>query len=661
LLAASLFGAVIILVTSWLAGRFLWRNGEAPLQFALGAAVLAHLVFVLGWCGALRLEWFLVVAAALCALSFWFAGIPTIEIKPRWWWVLTVPFAAFLFIHASGPETQPDEVVYHLGLVREWLRLGRFPTRVGFYESMPQQAELLFTFAYALGGPTAAKFVHLGFFAALLALLAQMAGRFAPAVLVAASPVVMIDGTSAYNDVMLAFYALCIYRALQLDSTGRAGLLAGAAYAVKMTGGLFAAGAFAWLFVRRKGWLRFAAAAFVFPTPWLIRNALLAQNPFAPLFNAWFPNEHFHISTEALLRENLSTYNVHGLDRLLHLLFGGGILGGHIGAGFVFAPLALWAFRKTETRGYIVAALVAAFPWLANAGTRFLIPTLPFITLALPPQVALPAAILQIATLPWKASPGSWQLEGWTARAEPSEPGVVRMVAQHTRAGERILDFVAAPMSRIDATPFTPWGHVAADRAAAPLMLAHNATAGLLYSVRADWQPPLRIRSLKLALASPASSPFRVQEIDFGQSADCALTATRHTSETPLAFDRSLITGWSSWAPARSGEAVTVTCPQAVETSGVRVTLAYVWQGMRLRIEGDGILLNGDPVFTPIAPLNWRRAAAGAVRREGFHWILIRDSSAGYGQLGADFIARPKDWGLAKVADAGNVYLFRVP
>ena len=82
---------------------------------------------------------------------------------------------------------------------------------------------------------------------------------------------------------------------------------------------------------------------------------------------------------------------------------------------------------------------------------------------------------------------------------------------------------------------------------------------------------------------------------------------------------------------------------------------------MRLRIEGDGILLNGDPVFTPIAPLNWRRAATGAVRREGFHWVLIRDSSAGYGQLGADFIARPRDWGLAKVADAGNVYLFRVP
>jgi hypothetical protein len=49
------------------------------------------------------------------------------------------------------------------------------------------------------------------------------------------------------------------------------------------------------------------------------------------------------------------------------------------------------------------------------------------------------------------------------------------------------------------------------------------------------------------------------------------------------------------------------------------------------------------------------------VRREGFRWILIRDSSAGYGQIGGDFIARPGDWSLQLTAHAGNVYLFRVP
>ena len=660
MLAGSLFGAVVTLVTCYFAGRILWRDGEAPLQFALGAAAFAHLIFALGWCGALAPAPMIAAAAVIWAGALARMGRPSFRFQPRWWWAIAIPYLSYLLIHAAGPPTQPDEVTYHLGLVREWLRLGRFPARVGFYESMPQQSELLFAFAYSLGGASAPKLVHLGFLGATLALMARMSGRFAPLVLVAASPVVMIDGASAYNDVMLSFYALCVYRALQLESTARAGLLAGAAYAVKMTGGVFAAGAFAWLLLRRNGWLRFAAAALVFPAPWLVRNALLAQNPFAPLLNAWFPNEHFHLSTEWLLRANLATYNVHGVDRLLHLLFGGGILGGHIGAGFVLAPLAFLALRRAETRGFLAAAFVAALPWMANAGTRFLLPALPFIALALPPQLAIPAAILQTATLAWKAPPGSWQLHGWAAQTEPSEPGVVNMLAQHTREGDRVLDFITAPMALLDSTPLTPWGHVSADRAAAALTLAQNAAPGLLYSVRADWQP-VRVRSVSLTLAAPGPAAFRIQELAFGQPADCSFTATRHTSETPLAFDRSAITGWSSWAPARAGEGITMTCPNAFETSGMRATLAYVWQGMRLRIEGDGRELNADPGFAPIAPLNWRRAATGAVRREGFRWILVRDSSAGYGPLGADFIARPRDWGLELTVSAGNVYLFRVP
>ena len=660
MLAASLFGAVITLVTCYFAGRLLWRGGEAPLQFSLGAATFANLIFALG-CLRLLSTWPLIALAAVIWLAaLWRTKLPPVSIKPQWWWLPAAPFFVYLVIHASGPAVQPDEVTYHLGLVREWLRLGRFPSRVGFYESMPQLSEMLYTFAYALGGESAPRFVHLGFLGAMLALLGRMAGGFAPVVLVAASPVVMIDAASAYNDVMLAFYALCIFRALQLGSTARAGLLAGAAYAVKMTGGVFAVGAFAWVLLRRKGTLPFAAAALVFPAPWLIRNLLLAQNPFAPLLNSWFPNEHFHISTEALLRENLSTYQVHGIDRLLHLLFGGGILGGHIGAGFVFAPLALWALSKRETRAFAIAALVALVPWLANAGTRFLIPALPFLALALPQPVAWPAAILQVATLAWTPPPGSWRLQGWTPRTELSEPGIAAMLAKHTRAGERILDFVAAPMSRIDATPYTPWGHVSADRAAAALRLAHESKPGILYSVRADWQP-VRVRTLRLTTTTPSTSPLRIQEIDFGQPPNCSFTATRYTSETPLAFDRTAITGWSNWAPTRAGDGITISCPEGVETSGLRATVAYVWQGMKLQVEGDGRILNSDPAFTPAPPLNWRRAATGAVRREGFRWILIRDSSAGYGQIGVDFIARPGDWGLQLADHAGNAYLFRVP
>lgn len=670
MLAGTLFGAALTLATSLLTGRGLWRKADWPLQFALGAAVLAHLVLALGWLGALRPAVFAAGAAALAGLSLWRArwrtnGGETVG-RPSAWWMLCLPWAAFLLIHATGPAVQPDEITYHLGLVREWLAEGRFPARAGFYESMPQMAEMLFAFAYAFGGAPAAKLVHLGFLAVLMALIVRMAGGgrgVAAMALVAASPVVMTDAASAYNDVMLAFYALALYRTLERGETGRAGLLAGACYAVKMTGGVFALAALLWLLARRERPWRFLAGALVFPAPWLVRNALLAGNPFAPLMNAWFPNEHFHASTEALLRHNLATYGVHGMDRLLETLFGGGVLGGHLGAGFLFAPLLLWGLWRAGRRAALplaLAAAVAALPWLANAGTRFLIPALPFVALALPAPLAWPAAVVQVAALGWTPPAGSWSLRGWSAQAQPSEPAVIAMLNRHTRPGERILDFISAPTLYIRSAPMSPWGYVQAGRAEAALVRALTAAPGLMYNLRADWHT-VRLRQIRLVAAEPGPSPLNVQEVSFEGATRCRFTATRHTAETPLAFDRNLTTGWSTWAPARAGDGITIDCPEPLDTTGLRATIAMAWTGMKLRVEGDGRVLNGDPGYTPVTPLNWRRAAVSAVRREGFRWILIRDGGGGHGAVAADFLARPRDWGLEGMAAEGNVYLWRVP
>ena len=477
----------------------------------------------------------------------------------------------------------------------EWLRLGRFPTRVGFYESMPQQAELLFTFAYALGGPTAAKFVHWDS-SPLSSLFWRKWPDALRAVLVAASPVVMIDGTSAYNDVMLAFYALYLpCSAVGLDRTRRSsrrrrirrendrrrvrcGRVRMAVRAAKRM-----------VAICRRG--------VGLSTPWLIRNALLAQNPFAPLFNVWFPNEHFHVSTEALLRENLSTQRARTGPSAASVVRWRHTWRTHRRRLRICSSCPLGLPKDRDARLHNSRA-GGSTPWLANAGTRFLIPTLPFITLALPPPIALPAAILQVATLPWKTSPGSWQLEGWRARAEPSNlascgcsPNILARANASSILSPRPCPGSTRHRSRPGATspPTALLPHLC-------WRTMPRRDCSILFEPTGS---PLR-RSLKLVPRPRRRRRFGCRRLT-GRSADCVLTATPYL-RTPLAFDRSLITGWSSWAPARSGEAVTVTCPQAVETSGVSVTLAYVWPGMRLRIEGDGTLLNGDPVFTPIAP-----------------------------------------------------------
>ena len=54
-------------------------------------------------------------------------------------------------MHALAPEIQPDAIGYHLGLVAQYLRLGKFPDRIDFYGILPEGMEMLYLFAFAFG------------------------------------------------------------------------------------------------------------------------------------------------------------------------------------------------------------------------------------------------------------------------------------------------------------------------------------------------------------------------------------------------------------------------------------------------------------------------------------------------------------------------------
>ena len=83
-----------------------------------------------------------------------------------------------------------------------------------------------------------------------------------------------------------------------------------------------------------------------------------------------------------------------------------GELTGILGPLFLLSPLALLAARKAEGRRVLLAGLVFGLPWLANHGSRFLIPALPFIALALAMVVnqirgLAPALVLAHALISW--------------------------------------------------------------------------------------------------------------------------------------------------------------------------------------------------------------------------------------------------------------------
>src|SRR6266481_2411804 len=138
--------------------------------------------------------------------------------------VILAIYGILYLIHALAPEIQPDAITYHLGLVAEYARLGRFPDRVGFFEMLPQGMEMLFLFAFVIGKHSAEKLVHFGFLLATVPLMIELGRRArvsdrlscAAAALYFCAPVVGATGTSTYNDAALVFFTLATLLTLLL-------------------------------------------------------------------------------------------------------------------------------------------------------------------------------------------------------------------------------------------------------------------------------------------------------------------------------------------------------------------------------------------------------------------------------------------------------------
>jgi hypothetical protein len=622
----------------------------------------------------------------------------------NWLWLAAgIPYAVLYLVHALTPETQPDGYSYHLGLAAEWLRVGGFPDRVGFYEAMPQVAEFLFLPALALGGAAGAKLVHLASLGGAVWLIVWLNRRLAgppaaceparptpwvggipAAVLFACAPVVGVDASSAYNDVMLAFFGLATLAALLAGRSFMAGALAGLCYGVKMTGGVFAAAGFAYLLSRRefKKASVFGAGAVLLASPWLIRNAIWIGNPVAPLYNRWFPNPHFHPLVETAFIARMRNYAMQPGGLPLEVTLRGQRTAGLIGPVFLLAPLAMLAWRRREARPALLFAAFGIAPWLFNAGTRFLIPALPFLALAL--AAVIPArAMIALATLhavisfppllEQYAERGAWTLKGfpWRAalritqpeqylRKELDEYAYAELLNAKVKPGARVLDLAPAPALYTRAALYRPWQHAAADRAAEALRMASTLGRGDLYEMyaRLDGKPR---STILLVLESTASEAWSIQEIFlFRNGVRIAsmpfwrASADEFPWEARLAIDGNPVTRWSAWTPAREGSSFTLNLRRAEKVDEIRVLFYRAWQGMRVRIEGHSTV----PSFQPMAPLNWRRQAIRALRAEGFEYVLAPDHSLDWGRIGADMVARTGDWGVRPLGRAGYVYLF---
>jgi hypothetical protein len=728
-----LFGALFTLATAWSLGMLLLRRLAASLDpwerrllaLVAGSACLSEIMFALS--AARQVHRGILLAVGLASIGYAIysgalraPGKPFAPLAPLWRWVFITAFAAFTwysFFNALAPEHSSDGMSYHLSEVLTYQRAHGFPRiTTDIYASLSQGIELLYFFAFEFGKHSAATLVHYSLLLALAFLVLAYGRRIGrPAVGVAGAiftytcPVVLRDATTAYIDVALAAVLFALFYLLQIWDQSRdpkllapIGIVAGFGYAVKYTAFLavpYAVGFVAWKAWRaRKPLLRpvlvVALLAAVMILPWMLKNWIEVSNPFAPLANRMFPNPYEHVSFEDGWRSYLSNYDLHSRWQIpLEAIIKGGQLAGFLGPLFLLTPLALLALRFREGRQLLLAGLLFGSTYFSNIGTRFLIPVVPFVSLALALAIAnLPWLLLALvaanAIACWPdmyltyCIPGAWRLETVPVEAalrlqsedaylsQDPDYRMARMIGRVVPAGDRIFGIGLGGRSYLPRETLIGYqgaaNEVMEDMLWTVIFQGYQPTHILKFDF-----PEREFRKLRVVLkGSELRDQWSIGEMrifdgssELPRDPGWRLTAHPNPWEVQLAFDNSPVTRWRSWQPASAGMYVEVDFPRQQTASSVVVESSSETINTKIALEGMG----SDGQWTPVSespaisvrPIrsSLRMAAMAELKARGIQYVWIRPGDPG----ADDFFRYAAAWGLSLAGqqDGGSLYRIR--
>lgn len=656
-----LFGAGFTVAVGYSFGAVILKtsHSDPAVRFVTGSALLSALVFLAGALDLFYPSVFLLIGAAAIVLarSEW-----RVLRLPKFGrgWLIFVPFLVLYLSNAMAPEISFDGSRYHLGFVARFIREhGIHPIRENLYAGFPQGVEMLYAFAFAFGRHSAAAVVHLAFLVALTWQVftwtrregGEVAGLCA-AFLVFASPLMGVDGSSAYIDVAVAAIAFTLFQLLESRSWTAAGIVAGFAFAAKYTA--FVAAPYAWLRSRK---LKVAVLAALFLLPWLVKDAIWFHNPLAPFFNHYFPNPYVTASFEKEYR----AAQIVPTNPLQLTVWGSS--GGLFGPVFLLAPVALVGFRWRLLGAAAVFGL--AFFW--NTGARFLIPSLAFVAIAMClPLARYPKILFAImgihAVLSWPTvvrrycHADAWRLDKVTyreaLRIKPEEGflesnlplyGATRMLERATPPGAVIFTEVPIPEA------YTSRDVRVAYQSASNIVSRRVWFTGFVAEHAPVWQTTFRFapRTLNSISVRHANTMHEV----FAYQGDREIPRKGWRATDPALIDGRLTSFWMS---GDTGEAVRVDFggPQRIER--VVVITALDQPDARLLLDGIDAAVSYEQLPTPI---DLRRQAAFELRRRGITHFLVFD-----GQFGAeDLRTRAADWGVTQVAEYKGARLYQLP
>jgi hypothetical protein len=402
-----------------------------------------------------------------------------------------------------------------------------------------------------------------------------------------------------------------------------------------------------------------------------------------------------HVLAEQQWAAWLRRYDVANLWTLpMEVMVRGGKTQGVIGPVFLLAPLALLALRNRAGRRLILVGLVVLAAYFGNIGTRFLIPCLPFFSLAIAlalgsPRIVLMAVVLVHALASWPdlitsySSPYAWRIEHFPyqgalrlvstddyLRKNLYEYNVARMVEDHVPPGQRVFSLTGFPES------YTSRDIISGTQAA-----LNNTLNDILFNAWIpDFQPTRqfvfqfpettadRVRLLETARGKEPQqwNVHEVRFLDHGTEVtrrpEWRLRAWPNPFEIQLAFDNSPVTRWRSWQTATPGMYIDVDFGRAEKIDEVYMETSrdFTWP-IQIEVQKyeagrwTTLASNYQERQVPVKGAI-RRAATYELSARGIHYLLVQAGDWGAG----DYTDDPEAWGLEVVALLPGATLYRV-